>query len=225
MDVRKHLDNKRFDLAFEAIDELYCHANSNDVAKASSDIQNIRMRSSETLIEFFNRFEEARRNHAMLHGRVRVDTESGQKLIYPPRAFVEDNCCVEDKNRECMRIYGQAILTDSSKESYLLNAISGITEYKFALATHSSNGYKALRALLVKTDFDTGRNQKLKASVPKYQPQSKPSIQYREKQETLVPYTRSESDSARPLWRFREGYMHIPSVSDVRTSAFNTRMQ
>jgi hypothetical protein len=46
MDVRKHLDNKRFDLAFEAIDELYCHANSNDVAKASHDIQNIRMRSS-----------------------------------------------------------------------------------------------------------------------------------------------------------------------------------
>jgi hypothetical protein len=28
MDVGKHLDNKRFDLAFEAIDELYCHANS-----------------------------------------------------------------------------------------------------------------------------------------------------------------------------------------------------
>jgi hypothetical protein len=25
MDVRKHLDNKRFDLAFEAIDEIYCH--------------------------------------------------------------------------------------------------------------------------------------------------------------------------------------------------------
>jgi hypothetical protein len=35
MDFRKHLDNKRF--------ELYCHANSNDVAKASHDIQNIRM--------------------------------------------------------------------------------------------------------------------------------------------------------------------------------------
>jgi hypothetical protein len=34
MDVRKHLDNKRFDLAFEAIDELYCDDNSNDVAKA-----------------------------------------------------------------------------------------------------------------------------------------------------------------------------------------------
>jgi hypothetical protein len=110
---------------------------------------------------------------------------------------------VEDKNKDCMRIYGQAILTDSSKESYLLNAIfylSIITEYKLALATHSSNGYKALRELLVKTDFDTGRNQKLKASTSKYQSQSKPSIQYREKQETLVPYTRSESDFARPLW-------------------------
>jgi hypothetical protein len=136
----------------------------------------------------------------MLHGRERVETGSGPELIYPPRVFVEDNCCVEDKNKECMRIYRQAILTDSSKESYLLNAVSGITEYKFALATHSSNGYKALRELLVKTDFDTGRNQKLKASTPKYRPQSKPSIQYREKQETLVPYTRSESDSARPLW-------------------------
>jgi hypothetical protein len=71
MDVRKHLDNRRFDLAFEAIDELYCHANSNDVAKASHDIQNIRMRSFETLIEFINRFEDALRNHVMLHGRVR----------------------------------------------------------------------------------------------------------------------------------------------------------
>jgi hypothetical protein len=40
----RFLDNKRFDLAFKAIDELYCHANSNDVAKASHDIQNIRMR-------------------------------------------------------------------------------------------------------------------------------------------------------------------------------------
>jgi hypothetical protein len=203
MDVRKHLDNKRFDLAFEAIDELYCHANFNDVAKASHDIQNIRMRSSETLIEFFNRFEDALRNHVMLHGRERVETGLGPKFIYPPRAFVEDNCCVEDKNKECMRIYGQAILTDSSKESYLLNAVSGITEYKFALATHSSNGYKALRELLVKKSedpFDTGRNQKLKASTSKYQSQSKPLIQYREKQETLIPYTRSESDSARPLW-------------------------
>jgi hypothetical protein len=46
MDVRKHLDNKRFELAFKAIDELYCHANSKDVAKVSNDIQNIRMRSS-----------------------------------------------------------------------------------------------------------------------------------------------------------------------------------
>jgi hypothetical protein len=156
MDVRKHLDNKRFDFAFEAIDELYCHANSNDVAKASSDVQNIKMRPHETLIEFFNRFEEALRNHVMLHGRVRVDTDSGPKFVYPSRAFVEDNCCVEDKNRECMRIHGQAILTDSSKESYLKNAVAGITEYKFALATHSSNEYKALRELLVKTDFDIG---------------------------------------------------------------------
>jgi hypothetical protein len=200
MDVRKHLDNKRFDLAFEAIGELYCHANSNDVAKASHDIQNIRMRSSETLIEFFNRFKDALRNDAMLHGRERVETGLGPKFIYLPRAFVEDNCCVEDKSKECMCIYGQAILTDSSKESYLLNAVSGIAEYMFALATHSSNGYKALRELLVKTDFDTGRNQKLKSSTSKYQSQSKPSIQYRKKQETLVPYTRSESDSARPLW-------------------------
>jgi hypothetical protein len=31
MDFRKHLDDKRFDLAFEAIDELYCHANTNDL--------------------------------------------------------------------------------------------------------------------------------------------------------------------------------------------------
>jgi hypothetical protein len=42
-----------------------------------------------------------------------------------------------------MRIYGQAILTNSSKESYLLNAVAGIAEYKFAFATHSSNGFKA----------------------------------------------------------------------------------
>jgi hypothetical protein len=146
------------------------------------------------------RFEDALRNHAMLHGRERVETGSGPKFIYPPRAFVEDNCCVEDKNSECMRIYGQAILTDSSKESYLLTAVSGIIEYNFALPTHSSKGYKALRELLAKTDFDTGPNHKLKASTPKYRPQSKPSIQYRENQETLVPYTRSESDSARPLW-------------------------
>jgi hypothetical protein len=27
-DVRKHLDVKHFDLAFEAIDELYCHVNT-----------------------------------------------------------------------------------------------------------------------------------------------------------------------------------------------------
>jgi hypothetical protein len=81
MDVREHLDNKRFDPASEAIDELYCHDNSNDVAKASHDIQNIRMRSSETLIEFFNRFEDALRNHVMLLGRQRVETGLGQKFI------------------------------------------------------------------------------------------------------------------------------------------------
>jgi hypothetical protein len=89
MDVRKHLDDKRFDLAFEAIDELYCHTNSNDVVKASSEVQNIKMRPSETLIEFFNRFEDALRNHVMLHGRERVTTGLGQKFIYPSRAFVE----------------------------------------------------------------------------------------------------------------------------------------
>jgi hypothetical protein len=45
MDIRKHLDNKRFDLAFEAIDEFYCHANSNEYQNAIiRDIQNIRMR-------------------------------------------------------------------------------------------------------------------------------------------------------------------------------------
>jgi hypothetical protein len=95
-----------------------------------------------------------------------------------------------------MRIYSQAFLTDSSKESYLRNAVAGVPEYKFALATHSSNGYKALRELLVKTDLDEGRNRKLKSSASKYQSQSKPSIQYREKQETLVPYTRF----SRALW-------------------------
>jgi hypothetical protein len=169
MDFRKHLDNKRFDLAFEANDELYCHANCNDVAKASNETQNIRMRPSETLIKFFNRFEDALRNRVILHGRERVTTGLGQKFIYPPRAFVEDNYCV---------IY------DFSKESYLKNAVSGIPVYKFALATHSSNEYKELREFLAKTDLDEGRNQKLKSSVARYQSQSKPSIQYREKQET-----------------------------------------
>jgi hypothetical protein len=151
----------------------------------------------------------------MLHGRVRVDTDSGPKIIYPPRAFVEDNCCVEDKNRECMRIYGQAILTDSSKESYLLNAVAGITEYKFALATHSSNGYKALRELLVKTDFDTGRNQKLNASTPKYQ--------YIQTVDSISRQTRNLGPvhkvgirfRASSMERFREGYMHMSSASDV----------
>jgi hypothetical protein len=86
MDVRKHLDDKRFNLVFEAIDELYCHANSNDLVKATSEIQNIRMRPSETLIEFFNRFEDALRNHVMLHGRERVTTGLGQKFNHPPRS-------------------------------------------------------------------------------------------------------------------------------------------
>jgi hypothetical protein len=58
----------------------------------------------------------------MLHGRERVTMGLGQKLIHPQRAFVEDNCCVGDKNKECMRIYGQAILTDSLKESSLFPA-------------------------------------------------------------------------------------------------------
>jgi hypothetical protein len=57
------------------------------------------------------------------------------KFIYPPRAFVEDNCCFEDKNKECMSLYGKAILTNSLKESYLKNAICDIPEYKTALMT------------------------------------------------------------------------------------------
>jgi hypothetical protein len=87
----------------------------------------------------------------MLHGRQRVETGVGPKFIYPSRAFLEGNCCVEDMNKECMRIYGQTILTNLSKESYFRNAAVGIPEYKFALATHSSNRYEALRELLVKT--------------------------------------------------------------------------
>jgi hypothetical protein len=200
MDVRKHLDNKRFDLAFEAIDELYCHANSNDLVKATSEIQNIKMRPSETLIEFFNRIEDALRNHLLSHGRKKITTGLGTKFISAPRAFVEDKCCVEDKNKECMRIYVQDVLTDFLKESYLKNAFTDFPEYKFALAADSSNGYEELRELLVKTDLNAGRNQKLKSSVTRYQTQSKPSIQYREKQEILVSYTWSESDSVRQLW-------------------------
>jgi hypothetical protein len=46
MDDRKQRDNKRFDLAFEAIDDLYRHANSNDLVKATSERQNIKMRPS-----------------------------------------------------------------------------------------------------------------------------------------------------------------------------------
>jgi hypothetical protein len=105
------------------------------------------MRPSETLIKFFNRFEHSMRKHVMLHGRQRVETGLEQKFVYPSRAFVEDNCCVEDKNKECMRSYGQALEqgmhaqlwsgTDSSKESYLQKAVAGISEYKFDLAIHS----------------------------------------------------------------------------------------
>jgi hypothetical protein len=112
MNVRKHLDDERFDLAFEAIDELYCHAYTNDLVKATSEIQNIKMRPSEKLIKFFNRFRILYRNHVLLHGRDKVTTGLGTKFIYPPRAFVENNCCVEDMNNEC-----KAILTDYLKES------------------------------------------------------------------------------------------------------------
>jgi hypothetical protein len=191
-DVRKHLDDKRFDLAFEAIDDLYCHANTNDLVKATSEVQSIKMRPSETLIKFFNRFEDALRNHVLLHGRDKVATGLGTKFIYPPRAFVEDNCCVEDKNKECTRLYGKAILTDSFKESHLRNAVCDIPEYNFTLMTDSHAGYKELRERLVKTDLNVGRNQKLKSSVTRNQFQSKPSIQYHKKQETFVLYTRSE---------------------------------
>jgi hypothetical protein len=86
------------------------------------------MRPPDTLIKFFDRFEDALRNHVLLHGREKVTTGLGTKFIYPPRAFVEDNCCVEDKNKECMRIYGKAILTDSLKESYLKNTVCDISE-------------------------------------------------------------------------------------------------
>jgi hypothetical protein len=168
------------------------------------------MRPSETLIEFFNRFEDSLRNHVLLHGRHKVTTGLGTKFIYSSRAFVVDNCCVEDKNKECMRLYGKAILTDSLKESYLKNAVCDIPEYKFAIMTDSHAGYKELRELLVKTDLNAGRNQKLKSSTTKNQSQYKPSIQYREKQEILVPYTRSESGSARHLW---SNFERIPAFA------------
>jgi hypothetical protein len=151
MDGRKHLDDKRFDLAFEAIEELYCHANTNVLVKATSEVQNIEMRPSNTLIE------DALRNHVLLHGRDKVTTGLGTKFF-----FVEDNCCVEDKNKECMHLYGKAILINSLKESYLKNAVCDIPEYKFALMTDS---HKMLHELLVKTDLNAGRNQKLKSSV------------------------------------------------------------
>jgi hypothetical protein len=145
VDVRKHLDDKSsfvgtFDLAFEAIDELYCHANTNDLVKATSEVQKIKMRPSETSIDLKMLYG------TMLHGRDKVTTGLWTKFIYPPRAFVEDNCCVEDKNKECMRLYSKVILTDSLKESYLENAICDISEYKFALMIASHNGYKELRS-------------------------------------------------------------------------------
>jgi hypothetical protein len=200
MDVHKQIDDKRFDFTVEAIDELYCHANTNDLVMATSEVQNIKMRPSETFIELFNQFENALRNHVLLHGHEKVTTGLGTKFINPPRAFVEDNCCAEDKNKECVGLYGKAILTDALKESYLKNAVCDIPEYNFALITDSHAGYKELREFHVKTDLNAGRNQKLKSSTTKNQCQYKPSIQYREKQETVVPYTRSESDSARHLW-------------------------
>jgi hypothetical protein len=114
------------------------------------------MRPSETLIEFFDRFEDALRNYVLLHGRDKVTTGLGTKFIYRPRAFVEDNCCFEDKNN--------AILSHFLKESYLKNAVCDIPEYKFALMTDAYNVYKVLRELLIKTDLNAGRNQKLKGS-------------------------------------------------------------
>jgi hypothetical protein len=44
--------------------------------------------SSIDLNMFFNRFEDALRNHVMLHDRQRVEMGLGQKFIYPPRVFV-----------------------------------------------------------------------------------------------------------------------------------------
>jgi hypothetical protein len=135
MDVRKHLVNKLFNLGFEVIDELYCHANSYDLVKATSEIQNIKMRPSENLIKFFNQFEDALRNYVLLHGKTVVKTKVtmvlGTKFMYPSRAFVEN------KNEECMCIYNQAVLSDSLKETYFKNAVSDIPEYTFALATDS----------------------------------------------------------------------------------------
>jgi hypothetical protein len=145
------------------------------------------MRPSETLIEFFNRFEDALRNDVLLHGQS-LFTRRGQLL------------CRRQEQGMHVRLYGKAIFSDSLKESYLKNAVCNIPEYKFALMTDSHTGYKELRELLVKTDLNAGHYQKLKSSTTKNQFQYKPSIQYREKQETQVPYTRSESDSARHMW-------------------------
>jgi hypothetical protein len=67
-----------------------------------------------------------------------------------------------------------AHLSDSLKDSYLMNAVCDILEYKFAVITDAYNGYKEIRELLVKTDLNVNCNQKLKSSITKYQSQSEP---------------------------------------------------
>jgi hypothetical protein len=47
MDFRKHFHDRRFDLAFEAINEVYCHANTNGLVKATSEVQKIKMQPFE----------------------------------------------------------------------------------------------------------------------------------------------------------------------------------
>jgi hypothetical protein len=49
------------------------------------------MRPSETLIEFFNRFEDALRNHVLLHGRDKVTTGLGTKESYLNNALMTDS--------------------------------------------------------------------------------------------------------------------------------------
>jgi hypothetical protein len=46
IDVRKHLDDKRFNLAFEAVDDVNCHTDVNDLVKATSGVHKIKMRPS-----------------------------------------------------------------------------------------------------------------------------------------------------------------------------------
>jgi hypothetical protein len=96
----------------------------------------MKIRPSETLIEFFNRFDDTLWNHGLLHGRDKVATGLGTKFIYPARSFVEDNGWVEDKNKECMRLYGKAVLTDSPKESYLKNAVCDIPECSVSFSSN-----------------------------------------------------------------------------------------